>query len=580
MFVDIKNLAPLVKNQFPSFYVEEGDNFLQFVKAYYEWMDSEGGPEHKKRRLGEYRDIDQTLDEYIKYFMSKYMHGIPANILTNKKLLEKHILDIYRSKGSSEGMKLLFRLLYNKDIEIYTPQIDILKTSDGKWTERRYIEVTPINPETHFSYSNKFIIGATSGAIAFVDEAVELSIGRQLVYVLYITDLHLGINGEEFLVGEYLTYDGFTNIYDLSTVLGSASGASVISSGADNAINDILTPVSESGTGLKFVVKSLLDHEFYKGHIDFKLVDGGYGYMLDSPVSISYKTATTGSRASFKIGSITNPSTISNYNTTLLNPYLNTALNSANYGSTLNNANVATILSSALTFSSIQVGKIGSLKAVTSGDNLYDGSLQVNINDRRISGYDFRDANGKTWGNNAIITANLAAANGTASEVKLISSGYSFNTPDEEISTINQSIEVEVLLQLKISGVGREEGHWEDESGFLNADKYIQDSYYYQEYSYEIQVEKSLDKYVDVVKKVMHPVGNIMFGKPLIIDKNSLILSVQADNISTSLSTILPQNYSNTINDYVVNDNFGVDEIIWNPLTQHWIYTANGSIYV
>jgi hypothetical protein len=55
----------------------------------------------------------------------------------------------------------------------------------------------------------------------------------------------------------------------------------------------------------------------------------------------------------------------------------------------------------------------------------------------------------------------------------------------------------------------------------LNEDKYIQDSLYYQEYSYEIQFEKSIDKYIDVLKQVMHPVGNKVFGKTVIKDINS-----------------------------------------------------------
>ena len=42
MITDLKNIAPLVKNQFPDFYREEGDNFLQFISAYYEWMDEQG----------------------------------------------------------------------------------------------------------------------------------------------------------------------------------------------------------------------------------------------------------------------------------------------------------------------------------------------------------------------------------------------------------------------------------------------------------------------------------------------------------------------------------------------------------
>jgi hypothetical protein len=53
MFTDLKNITPLIENQFPAFYKEEGENFLQFVNAYYEWMDSEYGDYHRSRRLGE-----------------------------------------------------------------------------------------------------------------------------------------------------------------------------------------------------------------------------------------------------------------------------------------------------------------------------------------------------------------------------------------------------------------------------------------------------------------------------------------------------------------------------------------------
>ena len=35
-------ISPLVENQFPSFYKEEGPQFIAFAKAYYEWMENNG----------------------------------------------------------------------------------------------------------------------------------------------------------------------------------------------------------------------------------------------------------------------------------------------------------------------------------------------------------------------------------------------------------------------------------------------------------------------------------------------------------------------------------------------------------
>jgi hypothetical protein len=583
MFVDLKNISPLVEKQFPSFYAEEGENFLQFMKAYYEWLDTEG-PEQKIRRLGEYRDIDQTLDEYLKYFMSKYMYGIPKNILSNKKLLEKHILDLYRSKGTSEGMKLLFRLLYNTDIEIYRPQVDMLRTSDGKWVERKYIEVNSKNLTNHYSYLNKYVYGAASGAIAYVDEAIQLYSGNQISHILYITDLHVGINGDEFIVGEYLMYDGFTDISEVSTVLGSTRSATVVSSDTDNHINDTLTAYTESGRGLKIVVKKLAN-ELYKGYLNFKLVNGGNGYTTDS--IITYGTDPTGSGASFKIGSILNPTTIQ-YNDDLLQYYLNVSLNGNYVGvdsrtlydkstSPSPAANKNTILANALNITSLQVGTIGSISAITNGNHKYTNALQISVKEPRIIPYAISDGNGGIWGNNAIITAELAASNGTVTEVKVLSSGYGFNTQDEQILTRNSINNKEVSLKLNIDGVGIEEGYWEDNSGLLNSDKYIQDSYYYQEYSYEIQVEKSLDIYADVVKKVMHPVGNILFGKPLIIDKNELMLTLHGDRVNTNVTTSTLTD-SNSLTDYVIIDNYMV-KIIWDGSVNKWKYTSNGSIY-
>jgi hypothetical protein len=37
-----KYISNFVESQFPVFYQEEGPNFILFMKAYYEWMETEG----------------------------------------------------------------------------------------------------------------------------------------------------------------------------------------------------------------------------------------------------------------------------------------------------------------------------------------------------------------------------------------------------------------------------------------------------------------------------------------------------------------------------------------------------------
>jgi len=60
MLVDLKQIAPLVSQQFPSFYQQEGPRFIEFIEAYYEWLDQQG-PIFYSRNLLENADIDFYL---------------------------------------------------------------------------------------------------------------------------------------------------------------------------------------------------------------------------------------------------------------------------------------------------------------------------------------------------------------------------------------------------------------------------------------------------------------------------------------------------------------------------------------
>ena len=101
------NISSLIESQFPGFYHEDGDNFVAFVKAYYEWLD-QGGSE--SRKLLEYRDVDYTVDSFLDHFKNEFLNSLPENTAASKAFLVKHIQDLYKSKGSSEANKLLFSL--------------------------------------------------------------------------------------------------------------------------------------------------------------------------------------------------------------------------------------------------------------------------------------------------------------------------------------------------------------------------------------------------------------------------------------------------------------------------------------
>ena len=65
-----------------------------------------------------------------------------------------------------------------------------------------------------------------------------------------------------------------------------------------------------------------------------------------------------------------------------------------------------------------------------------------------------------------------------------------------------------------IGAVGKTLGRFVNADGKISeSSKKIQDSLYYQEYSYVIKVGQSIDKYREAVKKLLHPIGLALFGE-------------------------------------------------------------------
>ena len=128
-----EKLSSLIQGQFPEFIQTDYPVFVEFVKAYYEWMELNGNPQELIQNTLSYGDVDKTIDDFISYFMREYYENIPQSVLFNKRALVKHINSLYSTKGSQRSYDLLFRLLYDTDVEIFYPKTKVFRASDGKW---------------------------------------------------------------------------------------------------------------------------------------------------------------------------------------------------------------------------------------------------------------------------------------------------------------------------------------------------------------------------------------------------------------------------------------------------------------
>lgn len=400
-----KFISNFIKNQFPSFYEKEGPVFILFLQAYYEWLEKDGNAVGESRNLFEYRDIDTTIsnnvEDFLGHFQQKYLYGIPYNIISNKRFLLKHIQDIYRSKGTDRCYQLLFRLIYNEDIDIYKPGYDILKASDGTWIQPNYLEVTD-SPVLN-TLIGKQVVGSVSNTVATIESVNREPLNNNINASLYISNIFP--EGADFTIGEkVLQYPNTAafSLYDAPSVIGSIDYIDIINGGDGFNVGDILTIAENdpvTGQPLSFGVNGKIkvtDTARSQGTLQFYVSESGAGISPNTSIYF-YKTVgdNSGYGASFNIGPLSYAKQYT-YNTDLVYDYRNTQLNAVAFNFPADpSANVSDMgsggtntspypLSDCLTFQNNIFGSVYSLTNVNPGNN-YIYSPEIFIRSSLVS---------------------------------------------------------------------------------------------------------------------------------------------------------------------------------------------------
>ena len=271
-------ISVLVENHFPQFYKEQGNTFIEFVKEYYNWAQQTNNNLYFARNFLEYRDIDNTINDFLYHYKLKYLNGAPVNF-DRTRFNIKHVKDFYGSKGTERGTILLLNRVYGvSDAEIYFPGSDVIKASDGEWVVPVYIEVS-ISPKTN-NFLGKTIVGSLSSATAFVE-----GIGRRSISGKYIDVIFLSNVKGNFLYDEIVTVDG--DLSDCPRIIGSLTKITLNDAGREFAVGDVVNLVSDRrGRQGKARIDSV---EQATGKVTFTLLNGGTGYRLTTTPVVASK---------------------------------------------------------------------------------------------------------------------------------------------------------------------------------------------------------------------------------------------------------------------------------------------------
>ena len=293
-------LSPFIKEQFPLFVQTDYPKLVLFIKAYYEWLEQEGNVGYLTSKLDTVWDVDLNLDEFYSHFKNTYLDSFPEIFAVNasgnkpnKKTLLKKIRDFYGNKGTESSYKFLFRVLYDSDLEFYYPKNDILKVSDGVWTEPRSIKTTVQNGTDLFGAVNGNIYqysGVQLIASAFVNSVVQYSFNGVPITEFFITDITGDFSPNASVV---LSKDGKEWTETAYPVIGEFF---VELPGSGYRVGDAVTVTDSKGTGFS----AKIDQVGLAGGIKkIGLSNSGVNYTGDLVLNIFSET---GSRTAKVIG--------------------------------------------------------------------------------------------------------------------------------------------------------------------------------------------------------------------------------------------------------------------------------------
>lgn len=544
-----------------------------------------------------YKTLETSIDKYVDYLKEELYPSIPSIQYGDKRLIAQYFKDFFESKSNEQSYRFLFKVLYDEEIEFYYPGTDILRVSDGNFEKTQIIRTIAVSADTRdiFSFLNKTIRGETSGVLANV-----IDIKKFFVGAVEIAEMTLKLVSGTFTAGEDIVD---IDDEDLSTtIFGIVSSITIVDGGSGYEDGDIIT-ITGDGSGAQATVSSIKESPISAltvntiGHgyqLNTEAVinnsgTGGSGFLFEVSEIANTYTVTSGANT-YTVGEISKLSIINRGEGYFKKPTItleDTTISSlgllSNNLITISDAGSNYGVGNTLIFTggagAGAVGQIASVVESTSFDLLFEDGFQM-ISDgsyydiiknedwlvkgpiKRIELTNF--GTGYTSANLPTITistttgssANLIATNiqgksanvsvdtsnnitgiGSIRAVQITNFGINYSAANVSASAVGDG---NANLVSVITGLGIKEGVFLDDDGKVNF-KIIQDSYYYQDYSYVIKSGLAFQTYSDTLKAIIHPAGLQPFGEILLFAEIDLTMLM-----SSTITTI------ENINEYIL----------------------------
>lgn len=474
-----EKLSQLIQDQVPDFIRDTYPIFQTFLEKYYEFNEQNGEVQYNIQKARSFADIDETANAFVDYFIDQYAYNLPKSVFKDqlfqvdsglvsstesKRFLSKRLLDYHGSKGSEKGIKLLFRLLFDAEISVYYPKVDILRPSDSEWKSVKTIFLyDPLANVVVSQYPASVVEGIQSGASVVLDSLFSLQFLNSGTIPLYEMKI------------------------ENDSIFGSFIPGEVVRIKTGNLI-----------TGNLDIVANV---KFYNAISSIDIIDSGLGYVEGTDVYLNDVLSVQNF-----YGVISKVGLTGQIRTIDLDKHIDLQ----------NEFNSSTNF--VLVYDTPQIdydgefylkGNIADITLFDSGNSIYHGLTKgESINLTFTSGIT-RGAN--TFSVNSILTSkkfNVANAALLRGNANVITGSLTLNPHDANLIP-------------RIGAIATYAPSFLNNNSQISDQKKIQDGDFYQDYSYVITSDQSSYLWKDIIKKSIHPVGYKIFTKVFLVLANA-----------------------------------------------------------
>ncbi len=131
------NISSFVDDLVPDHINQDYPELIEFIKVYALYLERVNKSAFYLNQIDHQRDIDLIEEHLLTELQNEIGAPIPRDFAADPRLFYKHLVEFYRSRGTPESIKAFFKLIYDDEVDIYFPRVDMLIPSDGKWFEQK-----------------------------------------------------------------------------------------------------------------------------------------------------------------------------------------------------------------------------------------------------------------------------------------------------------------------------------------------------------------------------------------------------------------------------------------------------------